>query len=528
MRKFYLLFATLFSAIASAQTNAPIQELTVFTRGAQVTRVAEITLKKGIDTLVIQSLSPFLNQQTIKAKLARGKILDVSFNINYLTAATDQPKITKVKQNIKAVELDLLNLRDQLNFLELKYELIEKNQKIGGTATLDIEDLKDFNAYYNQALPDLIKKLTDTKQQIAKFELVKQKLEKQQNELQKTKTERTGEIEVIYQSDQQTKAQLQLSYNVNNCGWTPLYNLRAKDVSSPIGFEYTAEVYQNTGVNWKNIALTISTGNPVLNGEKPELYPLSLYPNYGRNQARLDGYADNEVVLEDRMMKSQAVMSMGKKERKETSSPVQSQNLTFSSFIIPQKFSLNTGGGKKKITLLEKSLPASYHYYAVPKKDNGVYLLAEITKWEKLPLIPGKSHIYFDETFVMKSYINPDVLNDTLAISLGKDQSILVQREKIEDKCFNNSNLLGVTKSRAYTLTVKNNRNEAIKIEIVDQIPISKNNKIKVDYKLGNSLVLKDDTGILTWELTVAAGEKSTTNFEFEVKHPKKFSVILR
>lgn len=529
MRQLFTLLALIVAASISAQISAPIESVTVFTKGAQILRKTEINLNTGIDTIKIKGLSPSLNSQTLQTKLTGGKILDVTYNINYLYSATDEPKIAQVKRDIKKIEVDLLNLEDQLELLELKQDLIKSNQKIGGTTTLDIEDMKDFMFYYNQVLPELIKSITDTKQQISKFNVVKKKMIQQQKELQKTKTERSGEIEIIYQAVQKTSAELQITYNVRNCGWSPLYNLRAKDVSSPIDFEYTAEVYQNTGVHWKNVALNISTGNPVLIGEKPELYPLALYPSYGRQQPTLRAYDDSDYKKKESKIATRVeVAEIQMVNKQQLSKPQQTQSLTFSSFIIPQKFTLNSGAGNKKVTLLENTLPASYHYYAVPKKDNGVYLLAEVTNWEKLPLIPGKSHIYFDETFVMKSYINPDILNDTLAISLGRDQSIIVKREKIEDKCYSNSNLLGVTKGRAYTLTVKNNRNEAIKIEILDQIPISKNNKIKVDYKLGNSLVLNQETGLLTWELTVEPSEKSETNFEFEIKHPNKYNVILR
>ena len=201
------------------------------------------------------------------------------------------------------------------------------------------------------------------------------------------------------------------------------------------------------------------------------------------------------------------------------------ENLTFSSFEIPQTFSLNSGEGEKAVTLLKRKLPADYQYYAVPKKSNGVFLIAQVTEWEKMPLIPGKSHIYFDETFVGKSYINPKVMSDTLDISLGQDQNILINRTKQEGKCSNNTNILGATKKRGYEINVKNNRNKGIKIQIIDQIPISKSNKIKVNTKLGEGWSINEETGMLKWILEIPSGEKKSTTFEFEIKHPKKLNV---
>ena len=118
-------------------------------------------------------------------------------------------------------------------------------------------------------------------------------------------------------------------------------------------------------------------------------------------------------------------------------------------------------------------------------------------------------------------------MDDTLDISLGQDQSILITRTKQEGKCSNNSNILGSTKKRGYAINVKNNRNKSIKIEIIDQVPVSKSNKIKVNMKLGEGWTVDEETGILKWILEIPSGEKKSTNFEFEIKHPKKLNIEL-
>ena len=116
-------------------------------------------------------------------------------------------------------------------------------------------------------------------------------------------------------------------------------------------------------------------------------------------------------------------------------------------------------------------------------------------------------------------------MSDTLDISLGRDQNILITRTKQEGKCSNNASILGATKKRGYEINVKNNRNKAIKIQIIDQIPISKSNRIKITSKLGEEWSINEETGMLEWILEVPSGEKKSTTFEFEIKHPKKLSV---
>lgn len=523
--KLFYLFS-FFILSVSAQLTPKIKSLKVFSSGAQITRSAKVKLNSGIDTLKIKGISAFVNQQTIQAKVNGAKIIDIKFTTSYSNQIKDEPKLAQIKSQIKSVEKELLDLEDALAYLKIEKDLILSNKRISNEETIDIEDVKDFVAYYKSKVPGLIQKITDTEQQINKFKEVKSKLNKQVKDLQKVNTEQTGEIDIVYASKQNQQVQLELRYHVLRCGWSPLYNMRASNIGEPIAFEYNAMIYQNTGVNWNNCDLTVATGNPVLSGEKPEIYAWRLnnesYVSYkskargrAKSEAPMAGYADLEFEMDNMAMVANV------------SRPMQQENLTFTSFTIPGKFTLNTGEGEKNVNILKKELPATYQYYAVPKKSSGVYLLAQVTEWEKMPLIPGRSHIYFDETYVGKSYLNPKTMKDTLDVSLGQDQSIFVERVKQEGKCINKTNLLGVSKTRGYEITVKNNRNKLVKIEIVDQIPIAKDNKIKVEHKLDGNWELKEETGILEWNIEVPAGEKKSASFEFEVKHPKNFNVPL-
>lgn len=508
-----------------AQITPEINSVKLFIEGAEISRSKNIRIESGLDTLKIEGLSPFISPQTIQAKLKGAKILDVNFRINHLKSKKDQPKLTKIKSQIRDIEKDLLDLTDQLSYLEIEKDLILSNKKIRGEEPLDIEDVKDFVNYYQNKMPQLLSKITDTHQQINKFESVKRKLINQEREIEKVKTKRTGEVEILYQSDNVKTTMFKISYHVSRCGWKPFYAMRASNIDAPINFEYNALVYQNTGTDWKDCKLTIASGNPILNGEKPELYPWRLKIQI----ASQENFLMNNSLYTDKnkLQVKKEISDFSMKSLENKKDVIQTETLTFTSFKIPQKFSLNSGQEDKRISILTKNLPASFHYYAVPKNSSGVHLVANVTNLSDLALIPGQSHIYFDGTFVGKSFLNPTTMNDTLTISLGQDQSILSERIKQEKKCLNNATLLGVTKKRAYEVAVKNNRDKAIKIEIMDQIPISKNNKIKVSYKLGAGWVLKEETGILKWELIIPPGDKVSSSLEFEVKHPKKYNVPL-
>lgn len=506
--------------VTFSQVTPRIKSVTVFSRGAEIHRTENIKIKSGIDTLKITGLSPYLQDQTIQAKINGAQILNVKFGINHLKQQKDEPKLVKIKTQIKSVESDILDLKDQLSYLEVEYDLILSNKKISTEEIIDIEDVKDFVDYFQGKMPHLITKITDSKEQIKKFKKVKDLLKKQESELQKVNSKKTGELEILYKSSQNRQSSIELSYHVSSCGWSPLYNMRASNIGNPIQFEYIAEVYQNTGVNWTNCNLTIATGNPILEGKKPELYSWSIGEHdYSSTLNNLNNLGENEdLKLEGTYYKKDVRKNRVKR-------PIITENLTFTSFKIPQKLSIKSEDGEKGVTILKRKLPADYQYFAVPKKSNGVFLIAQVTEWEKLPLIPGKSHIYFDNTFIGKSYIKPNIISDTLEVSLGQDQNILINRKKQENKCLNKTTILGATKTRGYEINIKNNRNKTIKIQIMDQIPISKSNRIKITSKLGEGWSLDEDTGLLEWVLEIPSGDKKSSTFEFEIKHPKKLNI---
>lgn len=529
MRLFFPFVLFVFVGLTTqAGVSLPIDQVQVFSNGAEIIRNGNARLSGGVDTIVVEGVSPFVNQNTIQGKIEGARILDVWFNVNYSKSPENSPALQKVKLDIKQVEVDILNVKDQLTYLEFEYDLIHTNKQIRGNNTLDIDDIKDFVFYYKSKLPSLIKEITNNKQQLKKFEEVLRKLKQQERELQNQPVQQTGEIFFVVQSSNKS-ATIEVKYHVSRCGWSPLYNLRADKLNEPIQFEYNAMVYQNTGVNWEQCNLIIATGNPVLNGNKPELYPWRLR----EVTPVLRGFYDSDLEQESdnfagsKKLREVSAGALYDSAIKSNQKPIQQKQLTFSSFIIPAKFSLNSGAKNKRVNILEKSLPATFNYYAVPKLNNGVFLVANITEWEKLPLIPGKSQIYFDGTFVGKSYINPATMEDTLTLSLGQDKSILVERKKQEDQCINGSNMLGAYKKRAYSFQIKNNRDKAIQIKVMDQVPISGDNKIKVNYDLGTGWVIKEETGILEWNLEVPANEKASNIVKYEVKHPKRMKIAL-
>lgn len=508
-----------FSILSIGQISSKITDIKIFQNGAQIYRTAKASAKIGTQTITLNGLSPFANKSSVQANIPGVKILDLKYSVNYLESETDNVKVTELKNAIKSIEIEIQKERINKESLELELLLIKSNQNIKGEETLDVEDIKEFLAFYKVRIPELKSKLSDATNQLKKFNTVKTKLKKQLKQAQKTEKASSAKIEITFESKTVKNVEFSFNYHTSRCGWKPLYSLRATDVNSPISLEYAGYIYQNTGVDWNNVSLSLITGNAVEQGNHPQLAVWNLREQNHAYRANVYYKAETNK-RKQRLAKEDASVS-------NSLSSVQSNNMGFSEFKIISKKTILSGETEARVLIETNNLPASYEYYAAPKKSNGVYLLANITGWEKLSLIPGKANIYFDDTYVGHSYINPETSNDTLEVSLGQDQRITVKREKITDKCKTNSFGLSKKHNRAYRITVKNNRNEKVKIRIVDQIPTATNEKIKIELKDNGGAVLNLETGILEWNLEVPANDLSTTSFEFEVKHPRKYNITL-
>lgn len=188
-------------------------------------------------------------------------------------------------------------------------------------------------------------------------------------------------------------------------------------------------------------------------------------------------------------------------------------------YAIQSKFTIPSDGIDHRVHISDYELPANYEYHAAPKIDPSVYLAAQVSGWEKLNLLNGESNLYFDGTYIGKTYIDVNSTKDTLSFSLGKDNKIQIERKRIQEKSTNRT--IGSRQKFEVTweIKVKNNGGAAIPILIKDQFPISIDNDIKV--KLGNHLdgKLDEKTGIITWNFLLTPAQSKTLLFDYSVDY---------
>ena len=190
-------------------------------------------------------------------------------------------------------------------------------------------------------------------------------------------------------------------------------------------------------------------------------------------------------------------------------------------FEIKQPLTMTSDCKTTTTEIARYQLPATYQYLGIPRADKDAFLVADATEWQQYSLLEGEASVYFENSFVGKTILDPTVVNDTLHFSLGRDNGIRIQRTKVSDR--STRRLLSTTQEQNLTwrITVKNSRKEAVSLTLRDQIPVSENSNITVTTEELSGGQLDKTTGIVEWQLQLQPNEQREFIVAYRVKYPK-------
>ncbi|MBS1681399.1 MAG: mucoidy inhibitor MuiA family protein [Bacteroidetes bacterium] len=528
MKPISLFVLCLFAIPTLAQTtqavNSKIKNVTVFLNRAQVTRHAKAQLPAGKIDLIVGGLTSLLDPQSIQVA-GKGNfiILGTSHQQNYLSEFNMPKSLKSLRDSLEDLQQQVQLEQSKKEILNKEEQMLASNQKIGGTnQNVTVAELKAMTDFYRSRLSDLVSSRMKQDEKIKKLNTRISKIQQQINTQNELYQRNTSEIVISVSAESATSADLEINYVVNNAGWTPQYDIRAINTKSPIQLSYKANVFQSTGEEWKNVKLKLSTANPNQSGLKPELaaWYLDFYqPVYKALQGRVAGVQIQNAPAAMELRKSDMVFKENAREISEYVTTVQTSVNT--EFDIALPYTVSSANKPTVVDIRNYELKAEYNYSSAPKLDNDAFLLAKATGWEELNLLPGEANIFFEGTFTGKSFIDPNTVKDTLSLSLGCDKRIVVKREKLKE--LTSRKFIGTNQKENYAweISVRNTKNEAVKITIEDQIPVSQNTQIEVSVVDVAGANYNKDTGKLIWDLNVQPNETKKVVFKYEVKYPK-------
>ena len=622
MKKLFILIACTQSFVMFAQENpekeidSDVKQVTVFFASAQITREKSLAVSTGKTTLKFQNLSPYINPKSVQVKVDGNiTVLAVNHQLNYLDNMEKPAELTDLETKYKAVQNKIDVEQAYLSVIDEDILFLQTNRQIGGkNQELSVENLKAASEYYSTRLTALKLKRIERQNTITALNEELNDIGKQINTLSSARKFPSGEILISIDSRSREEILVHLSYLVDNAGWFPSYDIRARSVEDPLEIVYKANVHQDTKVDWKNVKIAFSSSNPSLSGTAPQLKPYylnynSVPPSYQSNISEVSGtvmdsqgnplpganivvtgttigaiadnngrfsiaiparasslsfsfvgYASQEIPIRNKVMtvyltedvtSLSEVVVMGYDTRTEAAPAPQSksagminapaakpagslaiptlqvENQTSVEFSIDMPYSVRSDSKNQVVELTTYDVPASYEYYCIPKIDKDAFLLGYVTDWEQYNLLEGEANIFFEDTYIGKSVLDVRFISDTLSISLGRDKSVSVNREKIKD--LTSWKLIGNKKedTRAWRITVRNNKTQSIHMVLLDQVPVPTIEELELDVKDLSGGKRDENTGEIKWTLDIKPKDTKEVDLKYTLKYPKDRNIVL-
>lgn len=524
----FLLFGALFAqtlyAADERPLNSTVEEVKVYRQRAQLSSVAKTKVSKGDNLLVFTALSPYLVPHSVTAsgEGAPGVIQSVKHRVSYLNTTPKTPRMRLLEDSAQYLRQEQTALKDELFVAEAEEQLVLKNGSLSSAEdAVTTEELSKMAAFYRQRLAEIRTRMRDVRRKelhitrrLAQYDAEYQQISAQRNQP-------TQEVVVAFNADREGELTLKLVYLVDNSGWNPYYDLRVANISDPVLLFLKANVVNNTGLDWKGVRLSLSTANNAGSVDCPMLMPLYADVPQTISEVAIGFSRSNTMRPPTPAAAGADSRDMREQSRSAAEMTVTEQGELALDFIIALPYDIPADGKEHQVDILQQPLQGEFRHFAVPKLDRDAFLVMYIRQ----DLLRGPANVYFEGAFVGQTFINTDNPADSMRISLGRDPKVLLQRVQAAE--FSSRQVIGpnVTQRVAFDITVRNNKREAVSIQVEDQIPVSRDKRIRIDLLESSGATLNAETGKLSWDLSLKAGETRKLRFAFEAKYPKDIPV---
>lgn len=562
----------------------------VYRVGAELTHNARATLNQGNNELVIDNISNRIDMNSLQiGNNGNVTILSVEFSTNFLRPEIKLPVVKKLEDSLETVKEELSKIQVVVKTdLEL-LDVLKANKEIRGEQTgVSVTELTKMMDYYKNKTLELQSEIGRYKEKETNLTALTAKIKQQITEEEQKNSKTIGKLLLQVYCPLAGQYDFTVSYITPAAGWSPTYDLRVENINKPVSLAYKAKLTQSTGIDWQKVKLALSTSVPSQHNDAPEIKTWFLAFNnpYGMLQGRVPGLAVAPAApaLEEVVVRGLSKSKEDEYDEKERAEPIYVVNGSIMSksefnkiekraiksmnvlkdnqaaaiygsraaggavvvtlkemgdyvnikdnelnvvFEIDMPYDVPSNGKEQNVSLKDFKVPATYKYYSVPRLDKDAYLVGEIVDWEALNLLPGEANIIFEGTYIGKTSIDANSVQDTLDLTLGRDKRVVITREKLTD--FSSVKFLGANKKQTFTyeITVRNNKKEAVQMELRDQYPLSTNKDIEVELLQADGAAVNGETGILTWKPRLAPGEIKKYRVSYSVKFPKDRSINL-
>ncbi|MCC5605458.1 mucoidy inhibitor MuiA family protein [Nostoc sp. CHAB 5834] len=524
--------------------QSEIVAVTVYTDRALVTRRGVVDLT-GIEQELVISPVPEMETESIRVSgtgTVGVRLLGVSSDRIYTTEPVAE--LAHLTRQIQQLEAEKRHLQAQVDALALQSSFI------AGLREKTEEPFAQSLSRKNLSLSETLDFLNFLGSQYSEYAIASGECKTQQQELDKQLQALHTSLQIIQTPHPKEsfslvvgvevagegEFELEISYLVNRASWTPLYDLRFSTTSDIVHLSYLAEITQSIGEDWIGANLTLSTAKPGLGTLPPKLEPwyidaprpqmlrqrqlpaqrplLPPIPEQAPPAAKTDWQEEDEVG-DDNFIPAETVTAEVSK---------QGNVVTFK---LTGGSNIPSDGAPHKTTIFNDNYPCSFDYVAMPRLVSFAYLQANVKNNPNgATLLPGKANIFRDNVFIGTTQLENIAPGQEFKLNLGIDEGFKIERDLVErlvdKRLISNQRRI----SYSYRLFITNLLDKEVNLKLTEQLPVSRNEQIKVRLSRSNPQIQLGEMGILEWQLTLSPQERREVYYQFIIEHPPELMVV--
>ena len=538
-----VLAAVVPAAAADLNAQSAIDSVIVYPDGATITRLIDIDLPQGDTTVVARDFPPGLDISSLRVE-GQGTSGVVIGAIDARAPRAERPATApELEKRIEALKDERAVLDDKIAAETARKEFAQRfaaETPFGLGQKGEARPIEDWRTAF-RAVADEIASADDA---IRQARLRQREIDRALAALSAdvaANPPRKMEVRMDVAASAPGHAVFRVSYTVRGARWAPLYDARldsgARDRKPALELVRRAEIVQQTGEDWSNVALSVSTVRTQKGGNAPELRPLIVrYQEPAKpvpitmTVPRRDRVtsAEPEGTLSAPYAAAPSQLPVVVAEEREAAIETGGFQVMFR---IPGRVSVATNEGAKSFRIATSSTAPELLVRATPALDETAFLEAEFKQADEAPLLPGLVSLYRDGIFVGRSRMALIPKDETVRLGFGADDKVKITRV-VTRQTEGQTGLISSAKTdeREFKITVRNGHASPVNVTIEEQLPVSETADIQVEMLPSSTQPtqrdVRDQRGVLAWTMDLAAGETRDIKFGWRVKWPSDKSVV--
>lgn len=485
---------------------------------AMVRKTLRVSLETGETRVEVSGLTPSVIDNSVQAGLRGGgkaRIVDIEVRQTALVKPEQEPA-NRLQERLEQLDRDIVRKENDLAVVKNSLVFLQRVTPFPDNQATSFAVVQTYVGALEQAMTERMGKIFETEQTLIE-------LKKQRDDVAKEietigpESEQSKSLLVTLQTDSAVSVDLEYSYFLSDVSWTPKYEVRADSSAQRLELNFFAIVQQASGEDLSGRGIEISTAQPAVSGELPELEPwrLDVYtpPVYDASAdfARAKGMVAMEMSAPAPMAAPEQALAKVRSEA------------TSMSYVLPQKVIIPSDNQPHKILVSSSGGEATFEYRMVPKLTKFASLTAELKNPFVFPLLGGELNVFLDGRFVSTSTVDTPVMaGDDLKLALGLDETIHAV-EKAQKQFTEEIGALSKQTRKHFEsrIEIVNSKSRPIDLVVLEQAPISGHEDIRVELLEPTSGEAKiDEQGIISRTLKLEPGARRSLTTRFTVTYP--------